>query len=238
MGHEMGYIAGPLALAAGIGATATGQPEIGIPLLTSGLGGTIGQAAGGSKGAGMGATAGGVAGLGADLIPGLGSEATSALGGLGSKISGMFGGAAPPVPPPGGQVPGGQLSPEMAQLANKNPSLTNTNMSGATVEGIMPGAPTQQQVAQGLSLTQGNTSPGKQISPMALMAMGLGPSVLNALGGGGQQLPSPPPMPQRQPPAGGGQMPMPQMQSPVPGPMGGQQRPQLSPQLLAALGLG
>ncbi len=79
---------GPLSLVGGIGATAMGQPAIGLPLLAAGLGGTIGGAAGGSKGAMMGEGIGGALGAGGDLLGG-----GQMLGNLASKIGGMFGGS-------------------------------------------------------------------------------------------------------------------------------------------------
>jgi hypothetical protein len=83
-GKNMGYIMGPLQMALGAGALATGVgAPLGIPLLAAGAGETIGQGAGGSKGAGMGEMFGGLAG-------GLG-EGGAGLLGFG-PASGMLGG--------------------------------------------------------------------------------------------------------------------------------------------------
>lgn len=181
MGHNMGYVTGPLALAGGIGATALGQPEIGLPLIASGIGGTIGQGIGGGRGSAIGSGVGGALGLGADLIPGLGTSASGALSGLGgdlrgigSKISGLFGSSGNSALPGGGQVPGMQLSPEMQQLAQRNPSLAGMNLSGATVAGAMPGAPTQQQVTGLL----GDQSQRGSLAPLAQIAMGMMPGAI------------------------------------------------------------
>lgn len=62
-GKNMGYVLGPLQMALGAGALATGVgAPLGIPLLAAGAGETIGQGAGGAKGAGMGELFGGLAG--------------------------------------------------------------------------------------------------------------------------------------------------------------------------------
>jgi hypothetical protein len=83
-GKNMGYVMGPLQMALGAGALATGVgAPLGIPLLAAGAGETIGQGAGGSKGAGMGEMFGGLAG-------GLG-EGGAGLLGFG-PMSGMLGG--------------------------------------------------------------------------------------------------------------------------------------------------
>ena len=88
MGSHSGYITGPLQIAAGAGATALGAPEIGLPLMTAGIGQTAGQAAGGSQGAGIGELAGGAAG-------GIGSMAGGA-GMLGSLMGSQGVGMADP----------------------------------------------------------------------------------------------------------------------------------------------
>jgi hypothetical protein len=79
-GKNMGYVTGPLQLAAGVGATALGAPEIGIPLMTAGVGQTAGTGIGGSQGGMMGELAGGAAG-------GLG-EGFMGMGPLGSSLGG------------------------------------------------------------------------------------------------------------------------------------------------------
>jgi hypothetical protein len=94
-GKNMGYVTGPLQIAAGAGATALGAPEIGIPLITGGVGQTAGTAAGGQKGGMLGELAGGAAGGlgegGAGLM-GMGPLSSSLGGtGAGQGLQGLLG---------------------------------------------------------------------------------------------------------------------------------------------------
>jgi len=117
----MHYGLGGLQTAVGAAATVFGAPEIGIPLMTSGIGGLAGQGAGGSKGFGMGESIGAVAG-------GLG-EGAMGMGPLGGMFGGPFGpgratsalqqmaqGAPPPASVVGGGTFGGPVSAADQQL--------------------------------------------------------------------------------------------------------------------------
>ena len=218
MGHDtFGHIMGPLALAGGIGATALGQPELGLPLMASGFGSTVGDVAGGRTGRAMGAEFGGLAGLGAEgFAPGLGTGASNMLGTLGAKIPGV------------GNFLAGQ--------GNVGAALAST----PSLRGITPGM-VSEVMPNANALTSGASGGDamSKISPLIQAGQALG------LGHGGQPPQQQPP--QAPPPAmmpkgstSSGMMPMPQANPPVPSPSGGaagmfQQSPTL--QLLRAMGM-
>ena len=135
-GKNSGYIMGPLEAAGGAGLTALvpGGGIIGVPMMTAGLGTTVGQAAGGSKGAGMGGLIGGAAG-------GLG-EAGLGFGGMGplAKQLGPGGSWLPT-----GTGSGGIGSTFMSNLGLGGTGATPTGTPGSSIAaGVTPtpaGAP-------------------------------------------------------------------------------------------------
>lgn len=125
---------GPALLAGGIAATAFGQPEVGMPMMGAGGGRTIGDVAGGQQGRAMGTALGGLAGGGAEMIPGATGAAQGAAANTGSKL---FGGM--------------PMTSGMQQVAQQNPSLAGTDLTGARVAGTMPNAPTNSQISSALN---------------------------------------------------------------------------------------
>src|SRR5215469_2053519 len=190
MGQHAGYITGPLQMAAGAGLSALvpGGAALGVPLMTSGLGTTVGQAAGGSSGAKMGGMVGGLAGgLGeGDItaLPKMTGEATyanpymQAMGGAGLQSPGavaantamMQGPFATP------QAAGDQLSQPLSQIGQ-----------GATAQPATPATPQAAGAStpvtkEGLSGLLQSLSGSGLVPPAVAMA-----SQLFGGGGGGQQ---------------------------------------------------
>jgi len=180
----MNYITGGLQTAAGAAATVFGAPEIGIPLMTSGIGGISGQAAGGQKGFGMGEGIGAVA------------------GGLGEGFGGMG--------PAGSFVgPGSKLGEGARSFFGMGPSGAKQlqQLSGAiSAPGGVPGASDadkalMQQSISGLMQDQypnapgaGGAGGGDDLKALAQLA----DPASKLLGAGGQS--QPPPQPPQMPP--------------------------------------
>lgn|SRR5215831_2895740 len=187
----MNYITGGLQTAAGAAATAFGAPEIGIPLMTSGIGGIAGQGAGGTKGFGMGEGIGAVA------------------GGLGEGIGGMG--------PAGGFLgPGSTLNEGARSFFGMGPSGAKQlqQLSGAiAAPGGVPGASDadkalMQQSISGLMEDQYPNAPGAPgssggQSSLSQLAQLAGP-LKSLMGSGGSDQPPPPPpqMPPKPAPPG------------------------------------
>lgn len=173
-GKNMGYVMGPLQMALGAGALATGVgAPLGIPLLAAGAGETIGQGAGGSKGAGMGEMFGGLAGgLGEG---GLGLAGMGPLGnmlgttGAGQGFQGMLG-----MQPSGGQnlldlasgkIGGANLDPLIKQGAGD--LATYEGLPNAPGYAPVPGATLPTSVAQAGGGGGGFTGMLNQAAPVA-----------------------------------------------------------------------
>lgn len=143
-------VMGPLQIAAGAGLSIVpGGQAIGIPLLMSGLGETIGGAAGGSKGFNIGGLAGGAAGGIGEGFGGMGPLG-GFLGGLGQGGGLGTGGAFAPAASQSSQLanlakagfPGAQ---QMAGAGGASPGLGSQLLSSPLVGQLAGGMMNQQQ---------------------------------------------------------------------------------------------
>lgn len=169
-GSKGGYVTGPLQTIAGAGLTYMGMPELGVPLITAGVGQTAGTAAGHP---GMGELAGAAAGGGIDAAGSAGltgpfsqqmnlGQVGKDLGGavntpVGAQVTGKainsVGG--PNQPPP--QQPAPQLPkpPSPAPVAQQAPTVTKAAGPGTSANNNQL---TPQQLAM-LKQMGGNTNP-------------------------------------------------------------------------------
>jgi len=241
-----------LQTAAGAALSATGSPELGAPMMMSGVGslagGGIGQAAGGNQGSQIGSSLGGMLG---------------SLGGSGGLLT-------PPNPANAGafgvgQGSGGGTLGSVGQALGLSPSPNTMNMVAPGSPGVPTAAQMGPSLPPGISPSQitdvsqqQGTSPAAQPSQLQ-QGVGLGATALGGIlpammnrpqqqGPQPQQMQPPQPpsqaknpilqgglqTPQAQPPA-----PMPPGPTTTPGPGGGgnQMNPQMR-QVLAMLGLG
>jgi hypothetical protein len=184
-GKNSGYITGPLQMAAGAGLSLIpGGAALGVPLMTSGLGTTVGQAAGGSSGASMGAGIGGALGGIGEGFGGMGPLGSS-LGGtqlgqsfqgtvVGSALKGLMGGWGGGTPAAG--APGSSVA------AGVTPTPT-----GAPGAFPAPGSPpTPQAQAEQLTHALANQfsqgQGGGQIAPSTPVAAGAAQPAVAAAG--------------------------------------------------------
>lgn len=238
-GDTMGRVLGPLQIAAGVGLSAMGSPEIGLPLLAGGVGSTAGGAIGGGRGAGIGEMAG--------LGLGTAGEGFAGMGPLGGMLPNALPSSVAGPMAQNTMLPGPAA---VQQALNTNPALKGLTLGSfnpadvlGAARGPMAGA-APAMGAGGDTLSQINRS---------LPLVNTGMSAMNAM----NQPPQPPQQPRRiaAPPMAGnlqGMMPQAssamapplqppqQMAMPAPGPFPGAPpqppgQPQLTPQQIAML---
>jgi hypothetical protein len=187
-GKNMGYITGPLQIAAGAASEffAPGNP-IGIPLITGGIGQTAGTAAGGQKGGMLGELAGGAAGGLGEGFMGMG-PLSSFLGpgsSAGESIMGPTGvGQAQDV------VSGATQMPANFPGGQDQWALLKQSLSGLGQQQGWPNMPSFTAGPAGTSGTTANTPASS--GPSLSNVVDAGKAVTSLTGGGQQSQPTPP----------------------------------------------